>query len=110
VLIEGVLEGVDTRTAKDVSWEFAKWGSQPRSEKFLALLAAILDERTEPQVVRSNAACGTLNDSQRMHLIPGGQVDGHFLVRQLICEDEVSSHSPLFECGPAELFESLLVG
>jgi len=48
VLIEGVLEGVDTRTAKDVSWELAKWGNQPRSEKFLALLAAILDGRTEP--------------------------------------------------------------
>ena len=41
---------------------------------------------------------------------PGGSANGCVLVKQLVREDEVSSHSPLLECCPAQLLKALLIG
>ena len=73
------------------------------------MLAVVLDWRAEAQVVCSDATCRTLDGCQRLRPVPRGQADGRILVEQLVCEDEVSSYSPLLKCGPAELLEALLV-
>ena len=76
VLVVGVLEGIDRRSAHDAGWQLAEGICHTRCEEVPSLPAVVGHGRVEAHVVRAYAAGWAANFGQRLRPVPCAQIDG----------------------------------